>query len=1283
MLRHNIMLKRLLKIFLSVLAGFVLLLMLIGGVTQTRRFKAWLRDEIVQQAGALLNGRLHLGRIEGNLISNFGFHHLYIELENDTLLYIPKIEAGLSPLELLNRNVLVTNLIFQSPALLVKQRADSSWNVAHLLKSTSDQSPAWLWRIALQNVQVNNGALTLAPLDTVHGLLPRRIERISTSMRLDYAEPRLNVILRHLRLTALNPPLQLDSLAAQVFWGGDSLQIKNLKWRSDNSRLTGQILLRRLARPIYEIDLSGAPLHLNDLRAFFPDFPVTGPVHGSLHAFGDAQNVRTTFDLQHPDGRAAGNFWMFFDSTTTSYDIEATVRELNLTPYWRRAPAATRLNFALKLAGSGLTPDDLNATLSMQLDSSRVLGRGVSMLHLTARAANQEITAKLTANSPMGELELSGKLIDPQREQRFELNAEVRHLNLAKLLQNDTLDSDMSFQVAGSGQHFDTARRKFSGWLQMGASRVPSVLIDNAYCRFNAFGADLQLDTLHVASSIGNIHAGGNLSLRYANNFRFRAELGDLAWIKRAVDADTLRARGVFSGSATGPFDSLAVFSRFDLQKVKYNRTFIVRLAGTLTFRRSGNDGGGFILARGEKMVMGLVPVDSMKASVYYDLARAQLFANFWQGEKNTGELEGGYTFGEIGRFDVTRCEINLLGQVWRTPPNRAMWIDVGDDEYDFHNCVLASGNQHFYLDGRLSYIGAEDLRFTLENIDVATLVTVARNGNASTKNSIGGSLNGLGYLTGTVEAPILRGELRWNNGRVADFAFEKWEVNFGYAGEKFSWNFKLHQTPDRFLSGDGFLPMNLSLNNTDKILYLDRPMRIQASTTDIDLAFLQTLTNRVRQVKGKLVFDVKLENTLTVPQPTGVVRILDGAFSVPDYGANYNDVQLTVSIDSTAVKLVEFLLRSDKGELGITGRMNRTPTTILGANAELKANDLLMVRNRNMELRFDANIAGAGDAEGPSYRGDITIERSRFFLPAFQQRAVIQLDATGTRAAVADTARRTVAAAAETPVQRWLQKLRGEIKINIPRNTWLRGPELNAEISGALDFIQERLTEFSLFGTLNIIRGTYELYGKKFDIDKGRITFEGDPEIPQFELTARHVFRSTLGDREKKNIEVKISGALDNPKIEFLRDNQTLDTKESLEGKDALANLLFGVDFNQLLPGQRKGLENEAGTENGAFSAAAMGLVSGLVSQELAKSLGRSLNLDLIEFQSGEDIAKSSVLVGKYLTDDLFLSFGQEPEGRVVSLEWELLKFLFLQAAHGGEENRKTGFDLIWKLDW
>jgi autotransporter translocation and assembly factor TamB len=380
------------------------------------------------------------------------------------------------------------------------------------------------------------------------------------------------------------------------------------------------------------------------------------------------------------------------------------------------------------------------------------------------------------------------------------------------------------------------------------------------------------------------------------------------------------------------------------------------------------------------------------------------------------------------------------------------------------------------------------------------------------------------------------------------------------------------------------------------------------------------------------------------------------------------------MSLDTSFVKLIQLRVRSDKGELNLNGQLNFTREMITNATASLNAKDFLLVHNRNMELRFNANITGAGDEQGPRYRGDYIVERSRFFLPALQQRSVIQLNEAEANPAAADSAQSAIVSSADvTPLQQWLQKLRGEVKISIPRNTWIRGPELNAEIDGAIDFIQEGMEKFSLFGTHYLVRGTYELFGKRFDIDKGQITFQGDLENPQFDLTASHVFRAATGDREKKTLEVKISGDLTNPKIEFQQSG------ESLDEKDALANLIFGVNFEDLVYSQREGLTNE----DSPLSAAAKGLVSGLVSQELAKSLGRSLNLDLIEFQSGEDITKSSVLVGKYLTNDLFISFGQEPEGRVVALEWELLKFLFLQAAHGGEENRKTGFDLIWKWDW
>ncbi|MGH7597965.1 MAG: AsmA family protein, partial [bacterium] len=811
------MFKLLLKIFLYALAGFIALLILIGGLTQTRRFKNWLRDQIVVQAAASLNGTLHLGRIEGNLISNFGFRDLRIELDRDTLFYVSNIEVALSPYELLKRQVLVSRLVFDKPVLTLRQRPDSAWNVTHLVKppaATAEPEPSSPWRIALQNLQVENGALIFAPLDTVtYKLLPRRVQNVSTAMRLEYADDHLNAVLRNLQFKAVEPNLTLNSLTARIFVARDSLMVKDLKLRSGDSHLAGQIMLRHFARPIFDVDLQAAPLQTADLQAFFPHLKIAGPVQGSLHAIGDVQNVRATFELAHADGLANGNFFVLQDSTATFYNVEAKARAFNLDPYITGVNGATRLNLDLKLDGSGITLDDLNANLTLAIDSSRALGRGLEHVRLTAQARAKKIQFKLLGRTAFGELDLSGKLDDPLRQQYFELDASGRHFDLAGLLQNDTLASDLSFRLVGAGQNFNAEQLKFDGWLRLSPSRLPAVLIDSAYCQLHARGSDFQIDTLHLASSMGNVQAAGLLSLRYESKLRFNADLGDLTWVKRAMEADTLRATGTISGSATGPLDSLAVAGRFELRQLQYNTTSIKRLWGNLTFNRLHDQGRGLIQMKGKEMMAGYLPVDSAKALVLYDLQRAQINANLWQGMKNYGELDGLYTFGEVGRFEMQRAELNVFGQTWRTPPDSAMWIDVGDDEYDFHRCALISGNQRFYLDGRLSYTGEENLIFRIEGIDVATLAAMMGSESALANNTVAGVLALHGHLTGDAEAPVLTGRIDWNAGRVADFVFANWESDFGYRNEQFSWTFTLHQTQNRRMTGEGFLPMNLGLN--------------------------------------------------------------------------------------------------------------------------------------------------------------------------------------------------------------------------------------------------------------------------------------------------------------------------------------------------------------------------------------------------------------------------------------------------------------------------------------
>ena len=98
--------------------------------------------------------------------------------------------------------------------------------------------------------------------------------------------------------------------------------------------------------------------------------------------------------------------------------------------------------------------------------------------------------------------------------------------------------------------------------------------------------------------------------------------------------------------------------------------------------------------------------------------------------------------------------------------------------------------------------------------------------------------------------------------------------------------------------------------------------------------------------------------------------------------------------------------------------------------------------------------------------------------------------------------------------------------------------------------------------------------------------------------------------------------------------------------------------------------------------------VLAGQIAGQLSNTLRSQLNLDVIEFRGDQNWRQATVVVGKYITNDLFISYEREfnfgrsnevvPEQ--VTLEYEIVRSLHLQATRGDEKN--TGFDIIWKFE-
>jgi autotransporter translocation and assembly factor TamB len=98
--------------------------------------------------------------------------------------------------------------------------------------------------------------------------------------------------------------------------------------------------------------------------------------------------------------------------------------------------------------------------------------------------------------------------------------------------------------------------------------------------------------------------------------------------------------------------------------------------------------------------------------------------------------------------------------------------------------------------------------------------------------------------------------------------------------------------------------------------------------------------------------------------------------------------------------------------------------------------------------------------------------------------------------------------------------------------------------------------------------------------------------------------------------------------------------------------------------------------------------LVSGLVSSQLSRTLGSTLKLDMIEIDAGDNWQNTTFMVGKYITNNLFVtyqkSFGQatdqEITPEVITLEYEIGRHISLRLIQG--DVKESGVDIILKFE-
>lgn len=228
------------------------------------------------------------------------------------------------------------------------------------------------------------------------------------------------------------------------------------------------------------------------------------------------------------------------------------------------------------------------------------------------------------------------------------------------------------------------------------------------------------------------------------------------------------------------------------------------------------------------------------------------------------------------------------------------------------------------------------------------------------------------------------------------------------------------------------------------------------------------------------------------------------------------------------------------------------------------------------------------------------------------------------------------------------------DIRLTLGERVRFRGFGLDAKLGGSLRVVQKPGQNAIATGTLRIREGAYTAYGQDLRIANGRLMFAGTSvDNPGLDIRA-------VREAEEVVAGVQVSGVAKNPEL-------SLFSQPPMNQADALSYLLTG-----------KPLRGTSDEEQESLNAAAAGMsaAGGL----LANDLRRRLGFEELQFQGGEDVQSSSILLGRYLTPRLYMSYdvGLTGKSEEVKLRYELTDRWALETASGEE----TGGDVIYTIE-
>ncbi len=437
----------------------------------------------------------------------------------------------------------------------------------------------------------------------------------------------------------------------------------------------------------------------------------------------------------------------------------------------------------------------------------------------------------------------------------------------------------------------------------------------------------------------------------------------------------------------------------------------------------------------------------------------------------------------------------------------------------------------------------------------------------------------------------------------------------------------------------------HLNLNTQNSLLCLSAlfqknnlstPLMADLSLQLPDLKLLQDFFPELSELEGSIFGTLHIQGPLSQLIYTSHMQLKDGKIGLPNKGVILDQIQATLSSDKSTHLNINLQGRSGEGLFNIKGSAFYQDA-LLNLALGIDGQDLTLINLPIAHITGSPHLVYTQNASVMALTGSVLISSADIHADQYQQYLSMGLKESPDVVLVNNQD--------QIIVQNKTLPFALNIILNAQNPINFQGFGINTQITGSLNITSFANQPSFANGTLNLLQGQYQAYGKHFIIQKGALIFNHSPlNNPNLDITAIYQLTTIspgAGSSSSNNltIGVKVSGTLQ--KIHL-----SLFSNPSMSQENILSYMLTGQPLSQAGPASQS-----------AISQAALSLASGGSDQTVLNSIQEKLKLNQLNIGSlnnlpSNNLAQSrestspdqdntAVFIGKAITPRLFISYG------------------------------------------